>query len=57
MPFDPTGLFPYLMKKSENLWFSGVLRGAGQMESYGEWRVTVYDAIFGELRFLDSHTT
>ena len=27
------------------------------MESYGEWRVTVYDVIFGELRFLDSHTT
>ena len=23
----------------------------------GEWRVTVYDVIFGELRFLDSHTT
>ena len=28
-----------------------------EMESYGEWRVTVYDVIFGELRFLDSHTT
>ena len=27
------------------------------MESYGEWRVTVYDAIFGGLRLLDSHTT
>ena len=27
------------------------------MESYGEWRVTVYDVIFEELRFLDSHTT
>ena len=27
------------------------------MESYGEWRVTVYDVIFGELRFLDSHTS
>ena len=27
------------------------------MESYGEWRVTVYDVIFVELRFLDSHTT
>ena len=27
------------------------------MESYGEWRVMVYDEIFGELRFLDSHTT
>ena len=27
------------------------------MESYGEWRVTVYDVIFGELKFLDSHTT
>ena len=27
------------------------------MESYGEWRVTVYDVIFGELSFLDSHTT
>ena len=27
------------------------------MESYGEWRVTVYDVIFGELRFLDSHIT
>ena len=26
------------------------------MESYGEWRVTVC-VIFGELRFLDSHTT
>ena len=22
------------------------------MESYGEWRVTVYDVIFGDLRFL-----
>ena len=32
-------------------------RGAGEMESYGERRVTVYDVIFGELRFLDSHTT
>ena len=27
------------------------------MESYSEWRVTVYDVIFGELKFLDSHTT
>ena len=27
------------------------------MESYGEWRGTVYDVIFVELRFLDSHTT
>ena len=27
------------------------------MESYGEWRVTVYDLIYGELRFLNSHTT
>ena len=27
------------------------------MESYGECRVTVYDVRFGELRFLDSHTT
>ena len=27
------------------------------MESYGEWRVTVYDVIFGELRFLDGHIT
>ena len=26
------------------------------MESYGEWRVTVYDVIFAELTFLDSHT-
>ena len=26
------------------------------MESYGEWRVTVYDVILGELRFLDSRT-
>ena len=25
------------------------------MERYGECRVTVYDVIFGELRFLDSH--
>ena len=25
--------------------------------SYGEWRVTVYDVLFGELRFLDSYTT
>ena len=24
------------------------------MESYGVWRVTVYDVIFGELRFLES---
>ena len=23
------------------------------MESYGEWRVTLYDVIFGELRFLE----
>ena len=23
----------------------------------GVWRVMVYDVIFGELRFLDSHTT
>ena len=29
--------------------------GADLMESYGEWRVTVYDVIFGEIRFLDSH--
>ena len=27
------------------------------MESYDEWRVTVYDIIFGYLRFLDGHTT
>ena len=27
------------------------------MGSYGEWRVTVYGVTFGELRFLDSHTT
>ena len=27
------------------------------VENYGEWRITVYDVIFGELRFLDSHTT
>ena len=28
------------------------------MESYGEWRVTVYDVMFGELiTFFDSHTT
>ena len=27
------------------------------MESNDEWRVTVYDVIFAELRFLDSHTT
>ena len=27
------------------------------MKSYGEWRVTNYDVIFGELKFLDSHTT
>ena len=27
------------------------------MEIYGEWRVTVYDVKFGELRFLDGHTT
>ena len=27
------------------------------MVSYGEWRVTVYDVIFGELTFLGSHTT
>ena len=26
------------------------------MESYGEWKVAVYDAIFGESRFLDSPT-
>ena len=26
------------------------------MESYSEWRVTVYDVIFGELRFLESDT-
>ena len=30
----------------------GETYGAGYMESYGEWRVTVYDVIFGELRFL-----
>ena len=23
------------------------------MESYGEWKVTIYDVIFGELRFLE----
>ena len=28
---------------------------AGLMESYGEWRVTVYNVIFGEIRFLDGH--
>ena len=27
------------------------------MESYREWRVTAYDVIFGDFRFLDSHTT
>ena len=27
------------------------------MESYGDWRGTVYDVISGELRFLDSYTT
>ena len=27
------------------------------METYGEWRITVYDVIFGELTFLDSQTT
>ena len=27
------------------------------MESYGEWRVTVYDVTFGELKFFDSHAT
>ena len=27
------------------------------MESYSEWRVMVYDVIFEELRFHDSHTT
>ena len=27
------------------------------MESYGEWRVTVYDVILGELMVLDSRTT
>ena len=26
------------------------------MESYREWRVTVYGVIFGELTFLDSHS-
>ena len=26
------------------------------MKCYDEWRVTVYDVIFGKLRFLDSHT-
>ena len=26
------------------------------MESYGEWGVTAYDVIFGELKFFDSHT-
>ena len=31
--------------------------GAGLIVSYGEWRVTVYGVIFGELRFLDSYTT
>ena len=35
----------------------GETYGAGYMESYGEWRVTVYDVIFGELRLLDSHTS
>ena len=24
------------------------------MKSYGEWRVTVYEVIFGELRFHDT---
>ena len=32
-------------------------KGAGEMKSYVEWKVTVYDVTFGELRFLDSHTT
>ena len=27
------------------------------MKSYGKWRATVYDVIFGELKFLDSHST
>ena len=27
------------------------------MESYGEWRVTIYVVIIGEFTFLDSHTT
>ena len=27
------------------------------MESYDEWRVTVHNVMFGELRYLDSHTT
>ena len=27
------------------------------MASYGEWRVMVYDVIFGGITFLDSHTT
>ena len=27
------------------------------MESYGEWRFTVYDVIFRELQLLDSHIT
>ena len=27
------------------------------MENYGEWRVTVYDVIYGELRSLESGTT
>ena len=27
------------------------------MESYGEWRDTVYDVILGGLRFLHSNTT
>ena len=27
------------------------------MKSSGVWRVMVYDVIFGELKFLDSHTT
>ena len=31
--------------------------GAGKIENYSEWRVTVYDVIFGKLKFLDSHTT
>ena len=27
-------------------------KGANQMESYGEWRVTVYDVIYGGQGFL-----
>ena len=36
--------------------FEKVVRGPTKW-TLGEWRVTVYDVIFGELRFLDSYTT